>query len=68
MAREVVESVRIVIKTDDGNRLAIEGKGSAPRGMLTAFGCLPEKRRVWLLEKMQADHQKMLEREAAPAT
>lgn len=29
MAREVTESARIVIKTDDGNRCEVEGKGDA---------------------------------------
>lgn len=68
MSREVIESVKIVIKTEDGNRLAIEGKGSAPRGMLSAFSCLPVKRREWLLSTMQAEHASMLEKAAAKAT
>jgi hypothetical protein len=68
MAREVVESVRIVIKTEDGNRLETSGKGSAPQGMLTAFICLPAKRREWLLRKMWEKHQAMLTREAEPET
>lgn len=58
--KEVVESVKIVIIAEDGNRMCVEGKGSAPSGMLTAFACLPEKRRVWLLEKMRAKHDAML--------
>lgn len=65
--REVIESVKIVIKTSDGNRLAIEGKGSATRGMVTAFNCLPPSRREWLLEEMAGTHAKMLAREAATA-
>ena len=68
MSREVIESVKIVIKTDDGNRLCLEGKGSAPKGMLTAFTVLPAKRRAWLLEKMQAKHAEILAREAERAT
>lgn len=60
MAREVIESFRIVIKTEDGNRAEVVGKGSAPRGMLTAFGCLPQKRREWLLTRMKAEHDKLL--------
>ena len=67
MSREVIESVKIVIKTDDGNRLCLEGKGSAPQGMLTAFVVLPVKRRAWLLEKMQAKHTEILAREAERA-
>lgn len=67
MSREVVESVKIVIKTEDGNRLETSGKGSAARGMLTAFVCLPQKRREWLMKNMQAEHVRMLEREATPS-
>lgn len=65
--REVVESTKIVIKTDDGNRLCLEGKGSVVQGMLTAFTLLPVKRRTLLLEKMQAKHAEILEREAERA-
>lgn len=55
MAREVIESVRVVIKTDDGIRFEYTSKGSAPRGMLGAFSALPEKRRKWLMEQMAAE-------------
>jgi hypothetical protein len=68
MSREVIESVKIVIKTEDGNRLAIEGKGSAPRGMLSAFSCLSAKRREWLLSQMQAEHSSLLEKASARET
>ncbi len=64
MSREVVESVKIVIKTEGGGRLEVQSKGSAPRGMLTAFGMLPAKRREWLIKHMQAEHEQMLAREA----
>jgi hypothetical protein len=63
MAREVIESAKIVIKTEDGNRLAIQGKGSAPRVMLTAFTVLSQKRREWLMKHMAAEHAKILARE-----
>ena len=65
MSREVIESVKIVIKTEDGNRLEISGRGSVPKGMLSAFSCLPVKRREWLLSKMQAEHASLLEKAAA---
>lgn len=64
MSRDVVESVKIVIKTEDGGRLVLEGKGSAPRGMLSAFSVLPQKRREWLLRNMQTEHEKLLARAA----
>jgi hypothetical protein len=67
MAREVIESAKIVIKTEDGNRLELNGKGSAPRVMLMAFECLPQKRREWLLKHMQQEHEKLLAK-AAPTT
>lgn len=58
MPGEVTESVRIVIKTEDGNRLEYASKGSAPRGMLSAFDMLPVKRQAWLLKRMQEVHDK----------
>lgn len=67
MPREVIESAKIVWKTDDGNRLEVEGKGSAPRIMVTAFSCFPVKRREWMLKRMQEEHAKCLEAEAARA-
>lgn len=68
MAREIIESVRIVIKTEDGVRAEVNSKGSAPRGMHLAFSMLPAKRREWLLKHMQAEHEKLAAKEAARAT
>jgi hypothetical protein len=65
MAREVIESVKIVIKTEDGNRFEVAGKGSAVNGMATAFLALPTKRQEVLLRKLWDSHQKRLERDAA---
>lgn len=67
MTREVIESAKIVIKTEDGNRLEVASKGSAARAMLTAFECLPQKRREWLLKNMQAEHEKIMARDAGAA-
>lgn len=61
MTRKVIESAKIVLKTESGNRLEINGKGSAPRVMLTAFECLPSNRRLWLLDKMQTKHVELVE-------
>jgi len=58
--RNVVESARIVIRSDDGNRLEINGKGDAAESMFTGFYCLGEARRAKLLERMQAVHAEML--------
>lgn len=65
MPREVIESVKIVVRTDDGNRFEIQGKGSAPDGMHTAFIALSTKRQEWLLRKMWATHQRRVAEEAA---
>lgn len=65
MSRPVIESTKIVIKTPEGNRIALEGKGSATQGMLTAFFCLPAERREKLLKAMTEKHAEMLAREAA---
>lgn len=63
MAREVVESVKIVIKTEDGNRMEVSGKGSAVKGMTTAFLCLSTDRQELLLRKLWTRHQERLQRE-----
>jgi hypothetical protein len=67
MSRDFLESVKIVIKTDDGNKAIAESKGSAPRGMLLAFTLLPQNRREWVLRNMQAEHEKMVAKEAERA-
>lgn len=66
MPREVIESTRIVIKTEAGNRVELSGKGSACRGMLTAFECLPIERQEWLLRRMWGAHMDRLAKEKAP--
>lgn len=68
MPRVVTESARIVIKTEDGNRFEVTGKGSAPQGMLTAFAALSSKRRQWLLDKMTAAHADISQREKEKAS
>lgn len=68
MTRKVIESAKIVLKTESGNRLEINGKGSAPRVMLTAFECLPSNRRLWLLDKMQTKHVELVEQALARAS
>lgn len=66
MSRPVIESTKIVIKTERGNRIALESKGSATDGMFTAFYCLPADRREKLLKAMTEKHAEMLAREGAP--
>lgn len=66
MSREVIESVRIVIKTPDGNRLAVEGKGSAVHGMHSAFMCLSGARREKLLAMLTKTHAEMNAKEQEP--
>jgi len=68
MAREVIESVKIVIKTEDGNRFEIEGKGSAVGGMSTAFLALSTKRQEALLRKLWDSHQKRLQQASTTTT
>lgn len=58
-AKKVIESVQIVIKTDDGIKLNVASKGSAPKGMLLAFELLPADRRQWLLEQMRLSHDRL---------
>lgn len=58
-AKKVIESVQIVIKTDDGIKLNVASKGSAPKGMLLAFELLPADRRQWLLEQMRQSHDRL---------
>lgn len=64
MSRPVIESTKIVIKTEGGNRICLEGKGSATQGMLTAFYCLSATRREKLLTAMTKKHAEMLARES----
>lgn len=67
MAREIVESVKIVIKTESGNRLEWASEGSATSGMLMAFTCLSVERQERLLRKMWENHQKQLKARADAA-
>lgn len=61
MAREVIESVKIVIKTSDGNRMEVAGKGSAVNGMAAAFLALSTERQELLLRKLWKRHQERLQ-------
>lgn len=63
MPRDVIESVKIVIKTEDGNRMEVSGKGSAVKGMATAFLCLSTQRQETLLRKLWSQHQERLQAE-----
>lgn len=63
MSREVIESVRIVIKSPCGNRLVVEGKGNAVHGMHSAFMCLTPSRRENLLSMLTKTHDKMSAKE-----
>jgi DNA segregation ATPase FtsK/SpoIIIE-like protein len=60
MPREVIESVKVTIKTEEGIALRYESKGNAPRGLIGAFTMLPTKRREFVLKHMQAEHAKLL--------
>lgn len=64
MAREVIESVKIVIKTSDGNRMEVAGKGSAVSGMATAFLALSTDRQEKLLRMLWKRHQERLQADA----
>lgn len=60
MPREVTESVKVVLRTENGNRLELNSKGNAAAGMLTAFECMPASRREKLLKRMKDSHEEML--------
>lgn len=65
MPRAKTEYARIRIITATGAMLETEA-GSATRGMEIAFSCLPRDRRERLLEKLQAEHQRLNEPEQDP--
>lgn len=65
MAREVIESVRIVVKTEAGGRVEVQGKGDVPKGILSAFSALSLDRRSWLLKQMQIKHDELIYKELA---
>lgn len=60
MAREVIESVKIVVKTEAGSRFEIAGKGSAVNGMAAAFLALSTERQEKLLRRLWKSHQERL--------
>lgn len=68
MAREVIETVKIVVKTEDGNRMEVAGKGSAVNGMATAFIALSTARQELLLRKLWKRHQERLQSDRERAT
>ena len=59
-----VESTKIVIATDNGNRLELNGKGSVVTAMVMAFGFLPMGRREEMIASIEKEHARMLVREA----
>ena len=61
MSREVIESVKIVIETIDGNRMEVTGKGSAVNGMASAFLALSTERQELLLRQLWKRHQERLQ-------
>lgn len=63
--KEVVESVRIVIRSDDGNRFEVSGRSSATAGMRTAFLALGPKRRAAFIESLQKLQAELLAKESA---
>lgn len=64
-AKQVTESARIVVRSTDGNRIQVEGKGSATESMHTAFCCLPYERRARFLDRLHKTHSEMTRKEAA---
>lgn len=65
--KAVVESVRIVIQTEEGNRFEVNGKGSATAGMRTAFLALAPKRRGAFLESLQKLQAELVAKEQLDA-
>lgn len=65
MPREVTESVKVVIKSEEGHRFEISSKGSAVNGMVSAFMALSTKRQELLLRKMWKIHQSRIQGESA---
>jgi hypothetical protein len=55
MARQVVESTRIVIRTDKGNRMELEGKGDAASSMAFAITFLNDERFAKVLKLLETE-------------
>ena len=62
MSREVIESVKIVIK-EDGQRMRVEATGCATSGIVMAFMCFSPARREFTIKKLIEEHERMLKRE-----
>ena len=60
MSRPVTERASIVIKSEQGGRIEINGKGNAADSMFTAFYCLSAERRSVLLDRMRVVHAELL--------
>lgn len=61
-AKPVIEKLHAVVRTEDGNKLTLDS-GDVIDGIDTVMLCLGSIRRERLLQKLQATHQRLLDRE-----